>query len=34
MNLFPIIPQRRADIFDDPGCAYECKLDGFRALRT
>ncbi len=32
MNLAPIIPQRRADPFDDPAWACELKMDGFRGL--
>jgi len=32
MNLTPIIPHRRPDILDEPGCGYECKLDGFRGI--
>ncbi len=32
MKLTPIIPIVRRDPFDDPGCTYELKLDGFRGL--
>jgi len=32
MKLLPIIPIVRRDPFDDPGFAYELKLDGYRGL--
>src|SRR5216684_2274249 len=32
MKLTPIIPIVRRDPFDDPGFAYELKLDGYRGL--